>query len=113
MSDNPLQFQRAPWMAQGACAGVDVAVFFPHDSGGTARAKSICATCIVSAACLQYALDKSERYRRNHRYQAAHGVPAGSNATHGTVYAYNHGCRCLLCRLAKAADRRDRKWSAA
>ena len=116
MTDD-LRFQQIPWVTRRACAGMPTRIFYPEDSGGTAYAKSICALCPVSPECLQYALDndehfgvwggKSERWRRNHRYENRHGKPAGSNATHGTVYAYNHGCRCVLCRLEKARYKRD------
>lgn len=110
------------WLARRACADMPVAVFFPEDSHGVTRAKAICATCPVRSDCLQSALDNdelfgiwgglSERQRRFVRYQRNNGVPQGSHAEHG-VYRYNTGCRCNVCRLAKAAYRRDAKEVAA
>ncbi len=44
------------WMAKGNCADRDPKIFFPSDGIGVARAKSICSTCPVQAACLEHAL---------------------------------------------------------
>lgn len=110
------------WRESGACADLPTAMFFPEDSHGVTRAKAICATCPVCADCLQSAMDNDERFgiwgglserqRRFVRYQRNIGVPQGSNAEHG-VYRYNNGCRCNVCRLAKAARRRAAKEVAA
>ena len=62
MSDNPLQFQPAPWVRLRACAGIPTGVFYPSDAGGVAYAKSICEACPVASECLQYALDNDERF---------------------------------------------------
>lgn len=49
------------WQDDAACSGKNPNIFFPErgDSLGMARAKAICATCTVTAACLQRALDES------------------------------------------------------
>lgn len=49
------------WRDHAACAGKDPNIFFPTrgDSTAMARAKAICATCPVTDACLQRALDES------------------------------------------------------
>jgi WhiB family redox-sensing transcriptional regulator len=62
------------WMADGKCREVPPETFFPSDGLGVIRAQRICATCEVSARCLEYALEnhidhgvwggKSERERR-------------------------------------------------
>jgi WhiB family redox-sensing transcriptional regulator len=62
------------WMAAGNCRNYPPAVFFPSDGVGVDRARRICATCPVSATCLEYALENridhgvwggtSERQRR-------------------------------------------------
>jgi WhiB family redox-sensing transcriptional regulator len=62
------------WMAQGRCAELPPAVFFPSDGVGVQEAQRICADCAVAEACLEYALvnhidhgvwgGKSERERR-------------------------------------------------
>ncbi len=67
------------WMAKGNCADRDPKIFFPSDGIGVARAKSICSTCPVQAACLEHALTHridhgvwggcSERQRRKIRKQ--------------------------------------------
>lgn len=103
------------WLALRACADMPVAVFFPEDSHGVTRAKAICATCPVRVDCLQSAMDNDERFgiwggtserqRRFMRYQRRNGVALGSTVEHG-VYRYNTGCRCNVCRLAKAASKR-------
>ena len=52
-----------PWMARAACRGHDPNLWFPQKAGAnhnTPKAKAICATCPVSDACLQYALDAGE-----------------------------------------------------
>jgi WhiB family redox-sensing transcriptional regulator len=62
------------WMDDGNCKAHPPATFFPSDGVGVEVAKRICATCPVSAQCLEYALDNhidhgvwggaSERQRR-------------------------------------------------
>jgi WhiB family transcriptional regulator, redox-sensing transcriptional regulator len=62
------------WMADGNCRNYPPAVFFPSDGVGVERARKICATCPVSAQCLEYAIEEriehgvwggcSERERR-------------------------------------------------
>lgn len=57
------------WQLEGACRGVDSAVFFPPDNErGTTRstrerqAKQICAGCPVLQRCRQHALSVHEAY---------------------------------------------------
>jgi WhiB family redox-sensing transcriptional regulator len=57
------------WMATGNCRYEPPATFFPSDGVGVEIAKRICATCPVSAPCLEYALD--------HRID--HGVWGGTS----------------------------------
>lgn len=45
------------WMARGACRSYPPSLFFPSDGVGVDRARKICATCSVSAECLEYALE--------------------------------------------------------
>lgn len=57
-----------PWMAEGLCREVDADLFFPEWGNEFAAAVSpapaqrICAQCPVTAECLEYALDRDERY---------------------------------------------------
>ena len=50
------------WTEQSACKDIDKSVFFPSTYGGVKKAKAICATCPVSAECLQYATDNDLNY---------------------------------------------------
>ena len=43
------------WMDYAACRYMDTNIFFPPTKGLKA-AKAICATCLVKAKCLEYAL---------------------------------------------------------
>lgn len=74
------------WQEQGACVGLDPALFFTErvEGAGTdnAEAKKVCARCEVRVDCLDYALatremfgvwgGKSERERRRIRRMGAH-----------------------------------------
>ena len=65
------------WQARAACRGPQAAVFFPpthaerKDEKQTReqRAKAICATCVVSRECLEYAI----------RIREPHGIWGGLN----------------------------------
>ena len=62
------------WMTNAKCREVAPTVFFPSDGLGVQEAQRVCAECVVSEACLEYALanridhgvwgGKSERERR-------------------------------------------------
>ena len=49
------------WRQQGACNGLDPAVFFPDSEDAAAEAKCICAECPVRVNCLEYALATREK----------------------------------------------------
>ncbi|MDE0803430.1 MAG: WhiB family transcriptional regulator [Acidimicrobiales bacterium] len=49
-------------MDLGSCRGVDPDVFFPDRGESLAPAQAICAECIVSDECLEYALANGERF---------------------------------------------------
>lgn len=51
-----------PWMADGICAQVDPETWFPDKGGSTREAKGICLDCSVRDACLEYALERGERF---------------------------------------------------
>jgi len=51
-----------PWMADAVCATTDPEAFFPEKGGSTREAKAICARCSVQAECLDWALDRDERF---------------------------------------------------
>jgi WhiB family redox-sensing transcriptional regulator len=48
------------WRLQGACRGLDPAIFYPASEEDAAEATAICATCSVRATCLEYALANRE-----------------------------------------------------
>lgn len=68
------EYQIAKWMQRGSCAQQPPSTFFPSDGVGVEVARRICATCPVTAECLEYALENriehgvwggcSERERR-------------------------------------------------
>lgn len=55
------------WRSSGACRSVDPDLFFPISSAGPAqkqiaRAKTICAGCVVRTECLEFALSHDQTY---------------------------------------------------
>lgn len=51
-----------PWMDDGACVGADPEVFFIERGESAAPAKAICAGCPVRELCLEYALERGEKF---------------------------------------------------
>jgi len=56
-----------PWMKQGACSGMDAAMFFPELGEHGDEAKQVCAVCPVQSDCLDYAV----------QIEDLHGIWAG------------------------------------
>lgn len=50
------------WQDRGLCQQTDPEAFFPDKGGSTRASKKVCRRCDVRAECLQWALDKDERY---------------------------------------------------
>lgn len=50
------------WRRDALCAQTDPEAFFPEKGGSAKEAKRICALCPVTTQCLQYALDRDERF---------------------------------------------------
>jgi len=50
------------WMDAANCATSDPDAFFPEKGGDVYAPKRVCAACGVRAQCLQYALDRGERF---------------------------------------------------
>lgn len=50
------------WQARGNCVGVDPDLFFPEKGEPAGDAKAVCATCVVRAECLAFALEHNERF---------------------------------------------------
>ena len=55
--DHPLA-----WQADALCAQTDPEAFFTEKGGSTRDAKMICQACEVRAQCLEYALERDERF---------------------------------------------------
>ena len=49
------------WRKQANCKGIDPEVFFPATDEEAEEAKSICSSCTVRVACLEFALAERER----------------------------------------------------
>jgi WhiB family transcriptional regulator, redox-sensing transcriptional regulator len=52
---------RPPWMAQAACRGMPIRLFFLDRGDSTKEAKATCARCPVQSECLDYALEVGEK----------------------------------------------------
>ena len=50
------------WQERGACRGIDVGLFFPVVEHEAYEAKAVCSMCPVRGACLEFALEHSERF---------------------------------------------------
>lgn len=75
-------FQSEPWMARGACRGMDPSIFIPERRDQTTTdAKRVCASCPVRDECLEYGIfepygvwggktDNERRRIRSERHRA-------------------------------------------
>lgn len=50
------------WQDEALCAQVDGEIFYPEKGGSTLDAKRVCMACPVREPCLEYALDRDERF---------------------------------------------------
>ena len=50
------------WRKRAACIGLDPEIFYPEPSFPPDEARKVCASCPVSAECLDYALTSNERF---------------------------------------------------
>ena len=50
------------WQDKALCAEVDPELHFPEKGGSTREAKAVCRSCEVSRPCLEYALERDERF---------------------------------------------------
>jgi WhiB family redox-sensing transcriptional regulator len=46
----------------GNCLGVDPDLFFPERGASVKAAKEVCRGCVVQEDCLEYALEKGEKF---------------------------------------------------
>lgn len=61
-SDITAPFNAQPWVDRALCPETDPESFFPEKGGSTKQAKKICALCEVRGECLEWALDREERF---------------------------------------------------
>lgn len=54
--------EESSWQERALCAQTDPEAFFPEKGGSTREAKQICTGCEVRSECLEYALEKDERF---------------------------------------------------
>ena len=50
------------WRHDAACAGMDMAIFFPERGHTSRPAKAVCATCPVIVPCGQFALATNQSF---------------------------------------------------
>ena len=99
------------WRLDAACRGMDVNLFFPHDTDWreAREGKAVCAVCPVRDECLIENLHEpfgvfggttpDERRVLRRRLDVRHRPP---EARHGTQSRYvHHKCRCGACRQAQ------------
>jgi len=84
----------ADWRDLALCAETDPEMFFPDQGEPSGPAKRVCAACQVRAECLQYALDRGERFgvwgglsERERRVLARQPNPARRCPAHGKALA--------------------------
>lgn len=54
--------EQEAWRDDAVCAQIDPERWFPDKGGSTREAKKVCLSCPVRLECLQYALDRDERF---------------------------------------------------
>jgi len=53
---------KTDWVEDALCAQTDPDAFYPEKGGSTREAKQVCLGCPVRSECLEYALDRVERF---------------------------------------------------
>ncbi len=49
------------WRLQGACRGLDSAIFYPTPEDEAVSAKAVCAQCTMQTTCLEFAITYREK----------------------------------------------------
>lgn len=57
-----IEFRRPAWQVDAACRGLDPDLFYIERGELTASAKWVCASCPVTAECLDFALTHYEKF---------------------------------------------------
>lgn len=109
-------FDRADWMADAACRGLDPALFFPKRWDDEYReARAVCATCPVTFECADHGARISPRDgmwggmspNQLRKWRKTRGLGPDREKRCGKVSTYGNGCRCDECRAAKAVYERE------
>lgn len=122
MGDSTLQPVQAPvrnWRTLAACRGLDPVLFFPERGEDAGPAKAVCATCPVTAQCLEFAIGIGEtegiwgglsgrQMRKHRRVTGAERANAAQCGTLGGYHAHRRRGQeaCHACKAALAAHRR-------
>lgn len=93
---------RHDWRERALCAQTDPEAFFPEKGGSTREAKKVCSGCEVRAECLEYALDRDERFgiwgglseRQRRKIKRQRGADAQQQAAETTL-------PCSICQEHK------------
>lgn len=54
--------ERAAWMVDANCRGIDTELFFPARGESIAEARAVCRACDVQAECLAYSIETGEHH---------------------------------------------------
>lgn len=88
---------RPAWVLEAACRGLDPRLFYPERGGDTTQAKAVCASCPVSAQCLEQAYRDDEpgvwggtsaKQRREQGAGGQRGPRRPRPINHGTLGGY-------------------------
>lgn len=110
-------FDRADWMADAACRGLDPALFFPRRWDDDYRdARAVCRDCPVTFEYADHGARISPRDgmwggmtpKQLWKWRRTRGLGGGDREKRcGKVSTCGNGCRCDECRAAKAAYERE------
>lgn len=53
---------KTAWVEDALCAQTNPDAFYPEKGGSTREAKQVCLGCPVRSECLEYAMDRGERF---------------------------------------------------
>ena len=101
------------WQRQAACRGMDPAIFHPEIGQRATEAKAVCATCPVTAECLQAAIDERDEHSVRGGYTATERLKFRTRRrvpcrTCGRIYSPHETGRQVYCSEGCAAIGRDR-----
>lgn len=109
----PLIDGPSAWRDLAACRGLDPAVFHPEIGQRATEAKAVCATCPVTAECLQAAIDECDKFSVRGGLTAKERLKFRTRRrktckTCGRIYSPHETGRQVYCSEGCAAIGRDR-----